>query len=250
MSNPVALITGGSRGIGASVARLLAGREMDIAFSYNSNDAAANALVREIEALGCRALAVQADMASEYGIMRLFRESDAFFGKTPDHVVVNAGITGKLNKLTDIPGEEIKAVMDLNVVGALITAREAVRRMSTEKGGKGGNIVFISSVASRLGSPGEYVHYAASKGAVDSMTIGLSKEVAGEGIRVNAVSPGLTNTEIHASSGLPDRVERLKHNIPLGRGAEPDEVAEAVAWLLTDKAGYVIGTNITVSGGR
>lgn len=250
MSNPVALVTGGSRGIGAAICRLLAGREMDVAFSYSSNDAAANALVRELEALGVRALAVQADMSSEYGIQRFFREAEKTFGKKPDHVVINAGITGKLNKLADIPGDEIKAVMDLNVVGAMIAAREGVRSMSTEKGGRGGTIVFISSIAAKLGSPGEYVHYAASKGAIDTLTVGLAKEVAREGIRVNAISPGLTNTDLHASSGLPDRVARLQGNVPLGRGGEPEEIADAVGWVISDAARYVVGAVIPVSGGR
>ncbi|MEQ8440652.1 MAG: SDR family oxidoreductase [Roseitalea porphyridii] len=247
--NPVALITGGARGIGAACARMLAAQGCDIAFSYRGDDAAAEALSAEIEAAGVQALGLKADMATEDGVLALFTAADGRFGRL-DHVVVNAGITGRIQRVEDMTADDIRSVVDLNVTGALLTAREAVRRLSTDRGGKGGSIVFISSAAAWLGSPNEFVHYAGSKGAVNSMTIGLSKEVARAGVRVNAVAPGLIETDIHAAAGLPDRVERLKDAVPLGRGGTAEEVAECVCWLLSDAARYVTGAVLPVSGGR
>lgn len=250
MTTPYAIVTGGSRGIGAACCRMLAAKGCDIAFSYRGDDAAAAALSKEIESSGRQVLAVKADMATEDGVVQLFTAADGRFGAPPAQVVVNAGITGKIRRVADMSAAEIQAVTDLNVVGALLTAREAIRRMSTEFGGPGGGIVLLSSVAAWLGSPNEFVHYAASKGAVSTMTVGLAKEVAREGIRVNAVAPGLIETDIHASAGAPDRVERLQSMVPMGRGGSAEEVAEAVLWLLSDESRYVTGTVLPVSGGR
>ncbi len=250
MTGPYAIVTGGSRGIGAACCRLLAAKGLDIAFSYRGDDAAAAALTRQIEAAGRQALAVKADMATEDGVVQLFTAADDRFGAPPAHVIVNAGITGKIRRVADMSAAEIQAVTDLNVVGALLTAREAIRRMSTERGGPGGGIVLVSSAAAWLGSPNEFVHYAASKGAVSTMTLGLAKEVAREGIRVNAVAPGLIDTDIHASAGAPDRVDRLQSLVPLGRGGTAEEVAEAILWLLSAESSYVTGTVLPVSGGR
>lgn len=250
MTAPYAIVTGGSRGIGAACCRMLAAKGLDIAFSYHGDDAAAAALTQQIEAAGRQALAVKADMATEDGVVQLFTAADGRFGAPPAHVIVNAGITGKIRRVVDMSAAEIQAVTDLNVVGALLTARETIRRMSTERGGPGGGIVLVSSAAAWLGSPNEFVHYAASKGAVSTMTLGLAKEVAREGIRVNAVAPGLIDTDIHASAGAPDRVERLQSLVPLGRGGTAEEVAEAILWLLSDESRYVTGTVLPVSGGR
>lgn len=249
-TKPLALITGGSRGIGAACCRMLAARGCDIAFSYRGNEDAASTLVGEIEDLGSAVLGVKADMGSEDGVLALFQDADSRFGRAPDHVVINAGITGKITRVAEMSAAEIQAVMDLNVTGAILSAREAVRRMSTAAGGKGGGIVILSSAAAWLGSPNEFVHYAASKGAMNALTIGLAKEVAREGIRVNAVAPGLIDTDIHASAGAPDRVERLQGMIPMGRGGTAEEVAEAILWLLSDASSYVTGSILPVSGGR
>lgn len=246
---PTAIVTGGSRGIGAACCRRLAEAGYDVAFSFAADAKAAGAVVSDVEALGRRALSVQADMATEAGVLALFEGCDSTLG-APDAVIVNAGITGKIGKVADMTAAEIQAVMDLNVVGALLTAREAVRRMSTERGGAGGGIVILSSAAAWIGSPNEFVHYAASKGATSTMTMGLAKEVAREGIRVNAVAPGLIETDIHASAGAPDRVERLSPLVPMGRSGSADEVARGVLWLLSDGAAYTTGCVLPVSGGR
>lgn len=244
-----AIVTGGSRGIGAACCRHLAEAGYDVAFSFAGNVEAASAVVAEVETLGRRAISVRADMATEDGVLALFKACDDALG-APDAVVVNAGITGKIGKVADMTAAEIQAVMDLNVVGALLAAREAIRRMSTERGGRGGGIVILSSAAAWIGSPNEFVHYAASKGATSTMTLGLAKEVAREGIRVNAVAPGLIETDIHASAGAPDRVERLSPMVPMGRSGSADEVARGVSWLLSDGAAYTTGCILPVSGGR
>lgn len=251
MTAPLAIVTGGSRGIGAACCRMLAAQGCDIAFSYRGNDRAAKDLSKEIDSLGREALGIKADMATEDGVLQLFTAADGRFGRAPAHVVVNAGITGKISRVADLTAEQIREVIDLNVTGAILTAREAVRRMSTEaEGGQGGGIVIVSSAAAWLGSPNEFVHYAASKGATNALTVGLAKEVAREGIRVNAVAPGLIETDIHASAGAPDRVERLQGMVPLGRGGTAEEVAEAILWLLSDASRYVTGAIVPVSGGR
>lgn len=249
MTKKLALITGGSRGIGAAVCKQLAEQGCDIVFSYKGNENAAATLTADLEKLGTKALAVKADMSNEAGVLTLFNACDEVFG-TPDYVVVNAGATGTIKRVVEMSAEEIQDVFDLNAVGALLTAREAIKRQSTRLGGKGGSIVILSSAAAWIGSPNEFVHYAASKGATSTMTLGLAKEVAQEGIRVNAVAPGLIDTDIHASAGLPDRVARLQANVPMGRGGSAEEVSEAICWLLSDAARYVTGVILPVSGGR
>lgn len=245
----VLIVTGGGRGIGAAVARLAAGRGYAVCISYLSNHAAAAEVVASITGKGGRAIAVQADVAVEEQVLRLFEQVDSALGRLTA-LVNNAGILERQARVEDMDAARIARVFATNVVGSFICAREAVRRMSTRHGGKGGAIVNLSSRASRLGSPGEYVDYAASKAAVDTLTIGLAKEVAAEGIRVNAVSPGLIYTDIHASGGEPGRVDRVKDAVPMQRGGYPEEVAQAVLWLLSDKASYTTGATIDVSGGR
>lgn len=244
----VMVVTGGSRGIGAAICRLAAARGYDLCVNYAADRAAAEAVVAEVEDAGRKALAVQADLARPEEIAPLF-EAAAELGPLTA-LVNNAGITGRINRLDAVDIEIIRRTVDLNVTGAILAAREAVLRMSTRHGGQGGGIVNISSVASRLGSPGEYTWYAASKGAIDSFTLGLAKEVAQEGIRVNAVSPGLIDTEIHAAGGNPDRVAQVAPNIPLGRAGTPEEIAKAVLWLLSEEASYVTGAVLSASGGR
>jgi NAD(P)-dependent dehydrogenase (short-subunit alcohol dehydrogenase family) len=246
---PVLLVTGGSRGIGASVARLAAQQGQAVCISYRHRGDLADALVAQIQADGGRALAVQADVAIEADVLRLFERVDAELGRLTG-LVNNAGVLDQQMRVVDMRAERLRRVFDTNVVGSFLCAREAVRRMSTALGGAGGAIVNLSSRAAKLGSPGEFVDYAASKGAIDSFTLGLAREVAGEGIRVNAVAPGLIETEIHASAGEPGRVERLKGGVPMGRGGHPDEVARAVLWLLSAEASYITGTVVDVSGGR
>jgi NAD(P)-dependent dehydrogenase (short-subunit alcohol dehydrogenase family) len=248
MEKKIVLITGGSRGIGAATARLAARQAYDVAINYLGNEKAANEVVADIERNNARAIAVKGDMSSEADIRRMFDEVDKFGRLT--HLVNNAGIVGQNGRLADADPEMIRRVIDVNVTGAVLVAREAVRRISTKSGGRGGAIVNLGSMASTLGAPGEYVWYAASKGAIDALTIGLSREVAAEGIRVNAVAPGLIDTDIHASGGQPDRVERLRAMIPAGREGKADEVAETILYLLSDQASYVVGTTVRVSGGR
>ena len=243
------IVTGASRGIGAATARLAAQRGYAVAVNYRSSPDAAHAVVREIEAAGGRAKAIQADMAHEPDILRLFDAATEALGP-PTALVNNAGITGRSGRFADLTPAAIDEVLRLNVTGAFICAREAVRRMSTANGGRGGAIVNISSAAATLGSPGEYVHYAASKGAVETMTVGLAKEVARQGIRVNAVAPGIIDTEIHAACGDPGRVDRIIPSVPMARIGTAEEVAEAVLYLLSDAAAYVTGTVLRVSGGR
>ncbi len=245
----VAIITGASRGIGAATALLAASRGYAVCVNFQKSEAAAQEVVGRIQAAGGKAIAVGADVAKEADVVRLFETVDWELG-TVTALVNNAGILERQMRLEAMDAGRIQRVLDTNVVGSFICAREAVRRMSTNRGGKGGSIVNVSSGAARWGSPDEYVDYAASKGAVDSMTVGLSKEVAAEGIRVNAVRPGLVVTDIHAAGGEPGRVERLKGSVPLGRGGMPEEVAHAILWLLSDEASFVTGAFIDVSGGR
>jgi NAD(P)-dependent dehydrogenase (short-subunit alcohol dehydrogenase family) len=246
MSN-VAIVTGGGRGIGAAIARLLARRGYDVAVSYVSDDRAAAQVVQDVEAGGHRGLAVRADCGVESEILRLFETVDRELG-TPTALVNNAGIVGETCRVDALSGEIAGRVFAVNVVGAMLCAREAVRRMSTANGG-GGCIVNISSTATRLGSPGEWVHYAASKGAIDVFTCGLAREVATEGVRVNAVAPGTVDTDLHADAGMPDRTERLAPSIPMQRVALVQEIAQTVAWLVCDAPDYLSGAVIPVSGG-
>jgi NAD(P)-dependent dehydrogenase (short-subunit alcohol dehydrogenase family) len=243
------LITGASRGIGAATAKLAAARGFAVAVNYLASQAAADALVDAIAADGGRAVAVQGDVAVEGDVKRVFDTVDSELG-TLGVLVNNAGILEQRLRLDEMTAERWQRVLATNVVGTFLCAREAVRRMSTRYGGSGGTIVNVASAASRLGGPGEFIDYAASKGAVDTMTIGLAKEVAREGIRVNAVRPGLIRTEIHASGGQPDRVERLQDAVPMGRAGEPEEVAEAILWLAGEQSSYVTGAFIDVSAGR
>jgi len=243
------IITGGSAGIGAAVARLAATRGYAIAINYSRDDAAAFAVVAEIGALGGSAIAVRGDVAHEADVSALFATATRELGPVTA-LVNNAGITGRLARLDEIDAATIERVLAVNVTGSMLCAREAVRRMSTKHGGTGGAIVNVSSAAARLGSGGEYIHYAVSKGAIDTLTIGLAREVATEGIRVNAVSPGLIETGIHAKSGAPDRALRLAPIIPMKRPGRAEEVAESILWLLSPAASYVTGAVLSVSGGR
>ncbi len=245
----VLLVTGGGRGIGAATARLAAARGYDIAVNYRRDEDAAAKVVAEVEAQGRRAIAVQGDVTVEADVLRLFETVDSELGLLTG-LVNNAGAAGRGSRLEDAEAENIRWIVELNVVGSLLCAREAVRRMSTKRGGKGGAIVNLSSAAATLGSPGEFIWYAASKGAVDTFTKGLAIEVAAEGIRVNAVAPGLIETQIHADSGMPDRVERMAPNIPMQRAGSPEETAECILWLLSDAASYVTGDVVRVAGGR
>jgi NAD(P)-dependent dehydrogenase (short-subunit alcohol dehydrogenase family) len=249
MTDKILIVTGGSRGIGATTCRLAGQRGYAVAVNYHRDAAAAAAIVAEIERAGGRAIAIRADVAREAEIERLFAETDARLGRVT-HLVNNAGITGRGQRLDVVEAATLEAIFDLNILGCFLCAREAVRRMSTAHGGTGGVIVNLSSAAATLGSPGEYIWYAASKGAIDTMTVGLSKEVAREGIRVNAVAPGLILTEIHASSGEPGRVDRLTPLVPAGRAGTAEEVAETILFLLSDAASYVTGAVLRVSGGR
>jgi len=249
MTHPVILITGGSRGIGAATAILAAQRGYDVAFTYQSNATAANEVAEKIRATGRKALMLQADVAVEADVLSVFKQVDSQLGRL-DALVNNAGILEKIMRLEEMDAARWQRVLGVNVIGSFLCAKEAVLRMSTRHGGKGGGIVNVSSVAARIGSPNEFVDYAAAKGAVDSMTIGLAKEVATENIRVNAVRPGLIYTEIHASAGEPGRVDRAKEGVPMKRGGTADEIAEAILWLLSDQSSYVTGTTIDVAGGR
>jgi NAD(P)-dependent dehydrogenase (short-subunit alcohol dehydrogenase family) len=246
---PVLVVTGGSQGIGAAVARLAAARGWAVGLSYNRGARAADAVVAEIRAAGGTAIAVQADSADEHAVKHFFATVDAQLGPLTA-LANNAGITGPVAKLDTVDSRILDDVMGINVRGAFIALREAVLRMATDLGGKGGAIVNVSSRASGLGGGGEWVHYAASKGAVDTLTIGAAKELAGRGIRVNAVNPGLIDTEIHAKAGMNDRLERMGPTVPLGRAGTAEEVAKVILWLLSEEASYVTGALIPVSGGR
>jgi NAD(P)-dependent dehydrogenase (short-subunit alcohol dehydrogenase family) len=243
------VITGAGRGIGASTAMLAAQRGYAVAVNYIHDQGSAENIVERIRVQGGRAETLQADVSNETDVVRLFAEVDQKLGPVTA-LVNNAGILERQMRVEDMDAARWNRVLAINVTGSFLCAREAIRRMSTRKGGSGGAIVNISSAASRLGSPGEYVDYAASKAAVEAFTIGLAKEVAEEGIRVNGVRPGVIYTSIHASGGEPGRVDRVKGGVPMKRGGQPDEVARAVLWLLSGEAGYSTGTFIDVSGGR
>ena len=243
------IVTGGSRGIGAAAARLAGKQGYQVCLSYLGREDAAQAVVSDIEQAGSKAIMVQADTGNEADILRLFDSCERELGPIT-HLVNNAGITGPMCRLVDLETDTLKQVLDINVTGYFICAREAVKRMSTQLGGQGGAIVNVSSRASTLGGANEWIHYAASKGATDSLTVGLGREVAAEGIRVNAVIPGLIDTELHASAGMPERVHKLAPNIPIKRAGSAEEVAATILFLLSDAASYVTGTCLEVSGGR
>ena len=245
----VAIVTGGSRGIGRAIAVTLARQGWDVCVSYLSNAAAANETAAMIREAGARTLTVKADMASRQDIRRLFAETSKAFGRL-DALVNNAGVVGGQRSIFDADEEHLRGVFDANVLGAFYCAAEAGTAMSTQKGGRGGSIVNLSSVAARTGGMALEAHYAASKGAIDSLTLALAKELAPHGIRVNAVRPGLIYTEIHASAGEPLRVDRMKQGVPMQRGGDAIEVARAVMWLLSAEASYITGTLLDVSGGR
>ncbi|WP_028226236.1 SDR family oxidoreductase [Paraburkholderia ferrariae] len=245
----VVLITGASRGIGRATARLLGARGWTVGVNYQHNEPAAAETAAQVGRAGGHARVLHGDVASEADVIAMFDALEHAYGRV-DALVNNAGIVAPSSTLAEMSAERLKRMFDVNVYGAFLCAREAARRMSKDRGGEGGAIVNVSSAASRLGSPGEYVDYAASKGAIDTLTIGLAKELGPQGVRVNAVRPGLIDTEIHASGGRPDRAAVLGAQTPLGRPGSADEVAEAIVWLLSDAASYVTGALIDVSGGR
>jgi NAD(P)-dependent dehydrogenase (short-subunit alcohol dehydrogenase family) len=247
--SPVLIVTGSSRGIGAATALLAARRGFAICVNDLQRRQEADKVVRAIERENGRAIAVQADVSSEPDVVRLFETSDRKLGRL-SALVNNAATIDRQVRLDAMDALRLQRRFATNVIGTFLCSREAVRRMSTRHGGTGGDIVNVSSAAARLGSPGEYIDYAASKGAVDTLTIGLAKEVAEEGIRVNAVRPGLIYTDLHASAGEPERVDRLKSLVPAGRGGQPEEVANAILWLLSGEASYVTGSILDVTGGR
>ena len=247
--NKVLLVTGGSRGIGAATALLAAQKGWFVAVNYTANSLAADEVVRQIRASGGQAMSIQADVADEAQVLRMFEHIDAKLGRLSG-LVNNAGVVDVTARVDEMSVARWRRMFDINVIGSLICAREAVRRMSTLHGGDGGSIVNVSSAAARLGAPGQYVDYAAAKGAIDAFTIGLAKEVAAEGIRVNAVRPGLIETDIHASGGLPNRVKDLQHLVPAKRGGSAEEVAEGIVWLLSDSASYTTMSFLDISGGR
>jgi NAD(P)-dependent dehydrogenase (short-subunit alcohol dehydrogenase family) len=243
------VVTGGSRGIGAACVRGFAGAGWNVVLTYRSESDIAREVTRAVAAAGRRAVAVQADVSSEADVMALFGQVDTEFGP-PDALVNNAGVAAAPSRVDELGAARIERILAVNVLGAFLCAREAVRRMSTRHGGTGGCIVNISSAATRIGSPGEYVDYAASKAAVETMTLGLAKEVGGEGIRVNAVRPGIIDTEIHARTGQPDKAQRVGATVPMGRAGTPGEVASAVVWLCEAESAYVNGAILDVTGGR
>jgi NAD(P)-dependent dehydrogenase (short-subunit alcohol dehydrogenase family) len=243
------IVTGGSRGIGAAVCRLAARKGYRVAVNFHANEQAANTLVKEIEQTGGRAAAIRADIGKEADILELFQKAEKTLGPIAA-LVNNAAITGGFARVESVKAEMLQRLMAVNITGALLCAREAVRRMTTAHGGKGGAIVNVSSRAAQLGSAGEWVHYAMTKGAIETLTIGLAREVAQEGIRVNAVAPGLVQTDIHADAGEPGRPQRLASTIPLGRAGTPEEIAEGILWLLSPEATYVTGAVLAMGGGR
>ncbi len=245
----IVLITGASRGIGAATALLAARHGWDVAVNYSSNEAAAQTVVQAVQALGRRAMAVQADVADEAQVLAMFARIDQELGRL-GALVNNAGVVDRAQRLQDMDMARWRRMFDTNVLGSFLCAREAVRRMSTAEGGAGGSIVNVSSRAACLGSANQYVDYAASKAAIDTMTLGLAHEVAAQGIRVNGVRPGLIETDIHASGGQPDRVQRLSVGVPLGRGGTADEIAQAIYWLMSDLSSYCTGSFIDAGGGR
>ena len=249
MSRGVLIVTGGSRGIGAATSVRAAGDGWDVVVNYMRDAAAAERVAERVRAAGRRAVTVQADVSGEAGVLGLFDAAQAELGPVRG-LVTSAGTTGLATRVEAMAADEMRRVFDLNVIGLMLCCREAVRRMSTARGGPGGAIVNLASAASRLGGPDEFVHYAASKGAVDSFTLGLAREVAREGVRVNAVSPGMIDTEIHAAAGLPDRAAKAAPAIPMRRVGSAGEVAEAVVWLLGDGASYCAGSIVDVTGGR
>jgi NAD(P)-dependent dehydrogenase (short-subunit alcohol dehydrogenase family) len=243
------LITGGTRGIGRATALLCARRGWNVALNYVRDPSAADATAREARAAGGNALTLRGDVAEEDDVMTMFSEAESKLGRL-DGVVINAGIVAPSLPLADMDSARLKRMFEVNVYGAYLCAREGARRLSKDRGGQGGSIVLVSSVSSRLGSPFEYVDYAGSKAAVDTLAIGLAKELAQQGVRVNAVRPGIVETEIHASGGQPDRAKRLGATMPMGRAGRPEEIAEAIVWLLSDAASYTTGAILDVAGGR
>lgn len=245
----VVIVTGASRGIGAATVRLLGARGADVIVNYRTEQAAADAVVGDIKAAGGRALAVAADVGVEADVLRLFAETDRAFGALTG-LVNNAGISGTATRrIEQLEFDTIMTMLRVNVAGALVCTREAVKRMSTRRGGQGGSIVNVSSVGALTGSPYTFIDYAASKGAVDTLTVGTATEVAKYGIRVNAVRPGMIDTEIHATAGMPDRVARFGSTMPMGRAGTAEEVAQTVVWLLSNDASYVTGAIVNVTGG-
>ena len=249
MSERVLLVSGGGRGIGAATCRLAGARGYRVAVNYRRDAASAQGVVASIENAGGSSVALQANVTEPDEVERLFSETEARLGRIT-HFVNNAGITGPASRLDEVSPETLRSVLDLNVYGALLGARAAARRMSTSRGGRGGVIVNVSSGAATLGSPGEWVWYAASKAAVDALTVGLSRELAQDNVRVNSVAPGLVATELHQTSGIADRLEKMAPTIPLGRAAMPEEIAETILFLLSDAASYVTGAVLRAAGGR
>lgn len=245
----VAIVTGSGRGIGAAIVKGLAEDGYAVAVNYIHNDTAASQVVSEIKSAGGIAFAIQADISKDADVVRLFAAVDRNFG-TLTALINNGGVTGKFGRVEELSAATLESVFSVNVIGAFLCCREAVRRMSTRNGGSGGNIVNISSRAAQIGGAGEWIHYAATKGALDTLTIGLAREVAAEGIRVNAVAPGLIDTELHAAAGIPDRMQRLAPTVPMGRPGTADEVAGCVRFLLSPAAAYVTAAILPVSGGR
>ena len=245
----VMLITGASRGIGAATARLAAHQGYALCLNYHQREDAVKQVLEQVRAAGVSAMTVKADVADESQVLQMFDMIDREFGRL-DVLVNNAGMLEQQMRLEQMDAARWTRVLGANVIGSFLCAREAIKRMSNQHGGQGGSIINLSSIAARLGAPGEYIDYAAAKGAIDSMTVGLAREVAGEGIRVNAVRPGVIHTEIHASGGEPDRIERVKASVPMGRGGQAEEVAEAILWLASERASYTTGALLDVSGGR
>jgi len=243
------LITGASRGIGAATARLAAHQGYALCLNYHQREDAVKQVLEQVHAAGVSAITAKADVADEGQVVQMFEMIDREFGRL-DVLVNNAGMLEQQMRLEQMDAARWTRVLGANVIGSFLCAREAIKRMSNQHGGQGGSIINLSSIAARLGAPGEYIDYAAAKGAIDSMTVGLAREVAGEGIRVNAVRPGVIDTEIHASGGEPDRIERVKASVPMGRGGKAEEVAEAILWLASEHASYTTGALLDVSGGR